>query len=117
VNGPTDLATGCLSTAYFLSSVTSCASRTSGAFSLPYRARAFIFSAMTASERHARRATTWKDRAGAAAAAWGVGFFGLTICHEQIRSFRYAYTMSAAVGVVMGLVTYRVMMRIMRRLP
>jgi hypothetical protein len=69
-------------------------------------------------ERRSGRATTWtKDRAGAAAAAWGVGYVGLGVCHEQIRSLRYAYTVSAVVAVVVGFVAYLVMMRIMRRLP
>lgn len=58
-----------------------------------------------------------KDRAGAMAAAYGAGYAGLSICHEQMRSFEYAYTASAVFGCVTGFVAYRVMMRIMRRLP
>lgn len=51
------------------------------------------------------------------AAAWGAGYISFTIIHEQIRSFAYAATASAAVALGVGWVGYRVMMRIMRRLP
>ena len=70
---------------------------------------------MTTREQPAARWT--KDRAGATVAAWGAGYVGLAICHEQIRSFEYAYTASVVVGLVTALIAYRVMMRIMRRLP
>jgi hypothetical protein len=78
--------------------------------------RAAIFAAHLRTGRRTRNDLD-EGPSGAAAGAWGVGYVGLAICHEQIRSFRYAYTMSAALGVVIGLIAYHIMMRTMRRLP
>jgi hypothetical protein len=75
----------------------------------------FYIVAMTTPEQPAARWT--KDRAGATAAAGGVGYLGLVVCHEQIRSFHYAYTASMVFGLVAAHLAYLGMMRIMRRLP
>jgi hypothetical protein len=68
---------------------------------------------MTTPEQPTSRWT--KDRAGSMAAAYAADVIGWEVCHELVRPFAYASTVSVVFGV--GLVAYRVMMRIMRRLP
>jgi len=58
-----------------------------------------------------------KDKAGATAAAVGVGYAALVIFGELIRPFAYAYTVSALLALGFAWIAYRVMLRIMRRLP